>query len=128
MKTLISEIQNAQIPLDVAYADIDYMDRYQDFTIGEVLFLFDLLFPILSLLLSNVQKEYLLNILEDFVDILTKLFSSIILHLLNKFPFNFYSFNKKFLPKIEKKKKTFSVPCSCLFFFNYSSLTLVAFR
>uniref|UniRef100_A0A0M3HM53 Glyco_hydro_114 domain-containing protein n=1 Tax=Ascaris lumbricoides TaxID=6252 RepID=A0A0M3HM53_ASCLU len=35
MKTVISEIQNAQIPLDVTYADIDYMDRYQDFTIGE---------------------------------------------------------------------------------------------
>ncbi|KAK6018305.1 hypothetical protein OSTOST_16119 [Ostertagia ostertagi] len=28
------ELKAAQVPLDVAYADIDYMERYKDFTVG----------------------------------------------------------------------------------------------
>lgn len=28
------------IPLDVVHADIDYMDRYKDFTVGEVITVF----------------------------------------------------------------------------------------
>ncbi|CAG9537346.1 unnamed protein product [Cercopithifilaria johnstoni] len=35
MKETIERIQNASIPIDVAYADIDYMERYKDFTIGK---------------------------------------------------------------------------------------------
>ncbi|VDK71935.1 unnamed protein product [Litomosoides sigmodontis] len=35
MKQTIESIQNASIPIDVAYADIDYMERYKDFTIGK---------------------------------------------------------------------------------------------
>ncbi|XGW25367.1 hypothetical protein V3C99_006640 [Haemonchus contortus] len=34
MKTVVARTQAAQVPLDVAYADIDYMDRYKDFTEG----------------------------------------------------------------------------------------------
>ncbi|VDK29332.1 unnamed protein product [Gongylonema pulchrum] len=36
MKETIERIRNAKIPIDVAYADIDYMERYKDFTISEV--------------------------------------------------------------------------------------------
>jgi len=32
MEDTIWRIRNAKIPIDVAYADIDYMDRYKDFT------------------------------------------------------------------------------------------------
>ncbi|KAM3726955.1 Sucrase-isomaltase, intestinal [Dirofilaria immitis] len=35
VKETIERIQNASIPIDVAYADIDYMERYKDFTIGK---------------------------------------------------------------------------------------------
>lgn len=35
LKDTIGRIQNAQIPIDVMYADIDYMDRYKDFTTGQ---------------------------------------------------------------------------------------------
>lgn len=35
LKDTIGRIQNAQIPIDVAYADIDYMERYKDFTTGQ---------------------------------------------------------------------------------------------
>uniref|UniRef100_A0A158Q8C6 alpha-glucosidase n=1 Tax=Elaeophora elaphi TaxID=1147741 RepID=A0A158Q8C6_9BILA len=34
MKETIERIQNASIPIDIAYADIDYMERYKDFTVG----------------------------------------------------------------------------------------------
>ncbi|KHJ83754.1 glycosyl hydrolase, family 31, partial [Oesophagostomum dentatum] len=34
MKTVVARVQAAQIPLDIVYADIDYMDRYKDFTVG----------------------------------------------------------------------------------------------
>ncbi|KAI6243207.1 Maltase-glucoamylase, intestinal [Aphelenchoides fujianensis] len=34
LKATIGRIQNAQIPLDVVFADIDYMERYKDFTTG----------------------------------------------------------------------------------------------
>ncbi|KAI6242258.1 P-type domain-containing protein [Aphelenchoides fujianensis] len=34
VKATIGRIQNAQIPIDVVYADIDYMERYKDFTTG----------------------------------------------------------------------------------------------
>ncbi|PIO60500.1 glycosyl hydrolase, family 31, partial [Teladorsagia circumcincta] len=34
MKTVVARTQAALIPLDVAYADIDYMERYKDFTVG----------------------------------------------------------------------------------------------
>lgn len=36
MKETVDRIQNASIPIDIAYADIDYMERYKDFTIGKV--------------------------------------------------------------------------------------------
>jgi alpha-glucosidase (family GH31 glycosyl hydrolase) len=36
MKTVIQRTIDNQIPLDVAYVDIDYMDHYRDFTIGAV--------------------------------------------------------------------------------------------
>ncbi|VIO86322.1 Uncharacterized protein BM_BM5229 [Brugia malayi] len=35
MKDTIERIRNASIPIDIAYADIDYMQRYKDFTIGK---------------------------------------------------------------------------------------------
>ncbi|CAO4375175.1 unnamed protein product [Caenorhabditis nigoni] len=35
MKTVISRNQAARIPLDVPYADIDYMNHYEDFTEGD---------------------------------------------------------------------------------------------
>ncbi|KAI6223318.1 P-type domain-containing protein [Aphelenchoides besseyi] len=34
VKSTIKRIQGAQIPIDVVYADIDYMERYKDFTTG----------------------------------------------------------------------------------------------
>uniref|UniRef100_A0A914XFT1 P-type domain-containing protein n=1 Tax=Plectus sambesii TaxID=2011161 RepID=A0A914XFT1_9BILA len=34
MQAAVTRTQQAGIPLDVAYADIDYMDRYKDFTTG----------------------------------------------------------------------------------------------
>ncbi|VDK50385.1 unnamed protein product [Anisakis simplex] len=34
MKTAVANVRNASIPIDVAHADVDYMDMYQDFTIG----------------------------------------------------------------------------------------------
>ncbi|KAL6738595.1 hypothetical protein Aduo_012127 [Ancylostoma duodenale] len=34
MKAVVARVQAAQIPLDVPYADIDYMERYKDFTLG----------------------------------------------------------------------------------------------
>lgn len=36
MKAVVARVQAAQIPLDVPYADIDYMERYKDFTLGAV--------------------------------------------------------------------------------------------
>ncbi|VDK18693.1 unnamed protein product [Anisakis simplex] len=36
VKAVVNDMRKAGIPLDVVYADIDYMDRYQDFTIGKV--------------------------------------------------------------------------------------------
>jgi alpha-glucosidase (family GH31 glycosyl hydrolase) len=36
MQAAVSRTQQAGIPLDVTYADIDYMDRYKDFTTGSV--------------------------------------------------------------------------------------------
>uniref|UniRef100_A0A915ASA5 Galactose mutarotase N-terminal barrel domain-containing protein n=3 Tax=Parascaris univalens TaxID=6257 RepID=A0A915ASA5_PARUN len=35
LKSVVEEVRNASIPLDVIYADIDYMDRYNDFSVGE---------------------------------------------------------------------------------------------
>lgn len=35
LKDTIARIQNAKIPIDVMYADIDYMERYKDFTTGQ---------------------------------------------------------------------------------------------
>uniref|UniRef100_F1KPW3 Maltase n=1 Tax=Ascaris suum TaxID=6253 RepID=F1KPW3_ASCSU len=35
LKETISAVQKAGIPLDVVYADIDHMDLYQDFTLGQ---------------------------------------------------------------------------------------------
>uniref|UniRef100_A0A9J2PBC3 Maltase n=1 Tax=Ascaris lumbricoides TaxID=6252 RepID=A0A9J2PBC3_ASCLU len=35
LKETISAVQEAGIPLDVVYADIDHMDLYQDFTLGQ---------------------------------------------------------------------------------------------
>lgn len=34
MKDRVDAVRNYQIPFDVAYADIDYMERYKDFTVG----------------------------------------------------------------------------------------------
>ncbi|KAK6746809.1 hypothetical protein RB195_000206 [Necator americanus] len=34
MKAVVGRVQAAQIPLDIVYADIDYMERYKDFTLG----------------------------------------------------------------------------------------------
>ncbi|KAK6043637.1 glycosyl hydrolase, family 31, partial [Cooperia oncophora] len=34
MKAVVARVQAAGVPLDVAYADIDYMNRYRDFTEG----------------------------------------------------------------------------------------------
>lgn len=36
MEDVVAKVQAANIPLDIPYADIDYMDRYKDFTIGKV--------------------------------------------------------------------------------------------
>ncbi|MFH4983435.1 hypothetical protein AB6A40_010144 [Gnathostoma spinigerum] len=36
LKEAVSSVREAGIPFDVAYADIDYMNRYQDFTLGAV--------------------------------------------------------------------------------------------
>lgn len=33
---VVNRTQAAGIPLDIPYADIDYMERYTDFTVGEV--------------------------------------------------------------------------------------------
>jgi hypothetical protein len=35
LKDTIGRIQSAQIPLDVIFVDIDYMERYKDFTTGQ---------------------------------------------------------------------------------------------
>ncbi|KAH7664908.1 glycosyl hydrolase family 31 protein, partial [Aphelenchoides avenae] len=35
MKTTIKRIRDHGIPLDIAYADIDYMERYRDFTVNQ---------------------------------------------------------------------------------------------
>ncbi|VDM96215.1 unnamed protein product [Thelazia callipaeda] len=35
MESVVSRVQKAGIPLDTTYADIDYMNRYQDFTIAQ---------------------------------------------------------------------------------------------
>uniref|UniRef100_A0AC35U578 P-type domain-containing protein n=1 Tax=Rhabditophanes sp. KR3021 TaxID=114890 RepID=A0AC35U578_9BILA len=35
IKDVVSGMQKAAIPFDVIYSDIDYMDRYKDFTIGQ---------------------------------------------------------------------------------------------
>uniref|UniRef100_A0A158PNX2 NtCtMGAM_N domain-containing protein n=1 Tax=Anisakis simplex TaxID=6269 RepID=A0A158PNX2_ANISI len=35
LKSVVSEVKEAKIPLDVVYADIEYMHRYNDFTVGE---------------------------------------------------------------------------------------------
>ncbi|GMS93692.1 hypothetical protein PENTCL1PPCAC_15867, partial [Pristionchus entomophagus] len=34
MKDRVAAVRSYQIPFDVAYADIDYMERYKDFTVG----------------------------------------------------------------------------------------------
>ncbi|GMS84497.1 hypothetical protein PENTCL1PPCAC_6672, partial [Pristionchus entomophagus] len=34
MKDRVASVRSYQIPFDVAYADIDYMERYKDFTVG----------------------------------------------------------------------------------------------
>ncbi|VDN23045.1 unnamed protein product, partial [Gongylonema pulchrum] len=36
MKAVVSRVQKVGVPLDVVYADIDYMERYTDFTVGKV--------------------------------------------------------------------------------------------
>lgn len=38
LKSVVEEVRNADIPLDVIYADIEYMHRYNDFSVGEVNF------------------------------------------------------------------------------------------
>jgi alpha-glucosidase len=48
LKQTVSRIQKAQIPLDVVFADIDYMDRYKDFTVD----------PLVNKYLMNTFKEY----------------------------------------------------------------------
>ncbi|VDN35864.1 unnamed protein product [Gongylonema pulchrum] len=35
MKAVVSRVQKVGVPLDVVYADIDYMERYTDFTVGK---------------------------------------------------------------------------------------------
>jgi alpha-glucosidase (family GH31 glycosyl hydrolase) len=35
LKSTVDRITKAEIPLDVVYADIDYMERYKDFTTGK---------------------------------------------------------------------------------------------
>lgn len=36
MKAAVARVQKHGIPLDIPYADIDYMNRYKDFTTGDV--------------------------------------------------------------------------------------------
>ena len=36
MQNIVSRVQTAGVPLDVVYADIDYMSHYEDFTEGDV--------------------------------------------------------------------------------------------
>jgi alpha-glucosidase (family GH31 glycosyl hydrolase) len=35
MKDTVKRIQDANIPIDIAYADIDYMENFRDFTLGQ---------------------------------------------------------------------------------------------
>lgn len=41
MKDRVDAVRNYQIPFDVAYADIDYMERYKDFTVGVRILFFE---------------------------------------------------------------------------------------
>lgn len=36
MKAAVTRVQKSGIPLDIPYADIDYMNRSKDFTTGDV--------------------------------------------------------------------------------------------
>lgn len=40
MQNTIASVQQENIPLDVVHTDIDYMMRYQDFTLNSVSFFF----------------------------------------------------------------------------------------
>ena len=39
IEAAVNRTMQAGIPLDVVFADIDYMDHYKDFTIGSVVYL-----------------------------------------------------------------------------------------
>ena len=42
MRDRVDAVRSYNIPFDVAYADIDYMERYKDFTVDSVCYLWTL--------------------------------------------------------------------------------------